>query len=290
MKPGVFRYHRPAALEDALALLAEHGDAAKPIAGGQSLVPMMNLRVAQPAELVDLGDLRDLAGIREAGGMLEIGALARHQTLADSALVRQHCPMLAEAAGSIGHYAIRQRGTLGGSLAHADPAAQLPLVAVTLGAEIEVASQRGRRTVPAADFFVSVMTTALAPDELIVAVRLPAVASGEGQAYRMFNRRSGDYAIVSVAATLQLQGGSVERLRLGVGAVEPAPVLLVDLCAAQQGRRADAAWITELAAAARTAVHAEDDERMPAVYRQELVQTLVSRALAALMDRAGAQA
>jgi carbon-monoxide dehydrogenase medium subunit len=290
MKPGAFRYHRPATLDDALTLLAEHGDAAKPIAGGQSLVPMMNLRVAQPAELVDLGDLRDLAGIREVGGMLEIGALARHQALADSPLVRQRCPLLAEAAGGIGHYAIRQRGTLGGSLAHADPAAQLPLVAATLGAEIEVASRRGHRTVPAAEFFVSVMTTALAPDELIVAVRLPVAAAQEGQAYRMFNRRSGDYAIVSVAATLQLQGGRVERLRLGVGAVEPAPVLLADLCAAQQGRRADAAWINEVAATARTAVQAEDDERMPAVYRQELLETLVSRALTALTDRAGAQA
>jgi carbon-monoxide dehydrogenase medium subunit len=289
MKPGIFRYHRPATLDDALALLAEHGDAAKPIAGGHSLVPMMNLRVAQPAELVDLGDLCDLAGIRDLGGMLEIGALARHQALADSPLLRQRCPLLAEAAGGIGHYAIRQRGTLGGSLAHADPAAQLPLVAVTLGAEIEVASQRGRRTVPAADFFVSVMTTALAPDELIVAVRLPAAAAQEGQAYRMFNRRSGDYAIVSVAATLQLQGGRVERLRLGVGAVEPAPVLLADLCAAQHGRRADAAWISELAAAARTAVQAEDDERTPAVYRQELIETLVARTLTALVDRAGAQ-
>lgn len=289
MKPGAFRYHRPATLDDALALLAEHGDAAKPIAGGQSLVPMMNLRVAQPAELVDLGDLTGLAGIREVGGTLEIGALAGHQTLADSPLVRQRCPLLAEAAGSIGHYAIRQRGTLGGSLAHADPAAQLPLVAVTLGAEIESASQRGRRTLSAADFFLSVMTTALAPDELIVAVRLPAAAVQEGQAYRMFNRRNGDYAIVSVAATLQLQGGRIDRLRLGVGAIEPAPVLLADLCAAQQGRRANAAWITEMAAAARTAVQAEDDERMPAVYRQELLVTLVSRALTAVMDRSGAQ-
>ena len=289
MKPATFSYHRPATLEEALALLAEHGDAAKPIAGGQSLVPMMNLRVAQPAELVDLGDLAGLAGIREVGGVLEIGALACHQALADSALVRQRCLLLAEAAGTIGHYAIRQRGTLGGSLAHADPAAQLPLVAVTLGAEIEVASQRGRRTLSAADFFVSVMTTALAPDELIVGVRFPAAATGEGQAYRMFNRRSGDYAIVSVAASLQLHAGLVQRLRLGVGAVEPVPVLLADLCAAQQGHGADAAWVTEVAAAARMAVQVEDDERMPAVYRQELVETLVSRALTALMDRAGAQ-
>ena len=236
MKPAAFRYHRPATLDAALALLAEHGDAAKAIAGGQSLVPMMNLRLAQPAELVDLGDVAGLEGIRESGGWLEIGARTRHQVVADDERVRARCPLLAEAAGGIGHYAIRQRGTIGGSLAHADPAAQLPLVAVTLGAEIEIASQRGRRRLPAADFFVSVMTTALEPDELIVGVRFPVAVATEGQAFRLFNRRSGDYAIVSVAASLQLRAGRVERLRLGVGAVEPVPALLAALGTSQTGR------------------------------------------------------
>lgn len=287
MKPAAFRYHRPATLDDALALLAEHGDAAKAIAGGQSLVPMMNLRLALPAELVDLGDLAGLDAIREVDGALEIGALTRHQAVADDELVRRRCPLLAEAASGIGHYAIRQRGTLGGSLAHADPAAQLPLIAVTLGAEIVVASQRGRRTLAAADFFVSVMTTVLEPDELIVAVRFPVVAALEGQAMRLFNRRISDYAIVSVAASLQLRAGRVERLRLGVGAVEPVPVLLDDLGARQQGRAADSAWVAEVAAAARTAIQPEDDERTPALYRRELTETLVARALVVAIERAG---
>ena len=288
MKPAAFRYHRPATLDAALALLAEHGDAAKAIAGGQSLVPMMNLRLAQPAELVDLGDVAGLDGIRESGGWLEIGARTRHQVAADDELVRARCPLLAEAAAGIGHYAIRQRGTIGGSLAHADPAAQLPLVAVTLGAEIEIASRRGRRRVPASDFFLSVMTTALEPDELIVGVRFPVTAAQQGQAFRLFNRRSGDYAIVSVAASLQLRAGRVERLRLGVGAVEPVPVLLAALGASQTGRVPDATWIAEVAAAAATSIEPEDDERTPAVYRRELTVTLVSRALAAAVERAGA--
>lgn len=290
MKPARFNYHRPATLDDALALLAEHGDLAKAIAGGQSLVPMMNLRLAQPAELVDLGDLPGLATIREAEGALEIGALVRHQTLADDELVRRCCPLLAEAAAGIGHTAIRARGTLGGSLAHADPAAQLPLVAVTLGAQIVLQSRRGRRSVPAGDFFVSVMTTALEPDELIVAVRFPLVAPQEGQAFRLFSRRSGDFALVSVAASLRLEGGRVGQLRLGIGAVEAVPLALADLAARQAGRTADAAWTGEVAVAAGAAIAPEDTPRIPAQYRRELAETLVERALAAALERAGARA
>lgn len=287
MKPSHFRYHRPATLDEALALLAEHGDAAKAIAGGQSLVPMMNLRLAQPAEVIDLGDLAGLEAIRETGGWIEVGARVRHQVVADDELVRRRCPLLAEAAAGIGHHAIRQRGTLGGSLAHADPAAQLPLVAVTLGAEIELASRRGRRTVAASDFFLSVMTTALEPDELIVAARFPVAAAHEGQAFRLFSRRRGDYAIVSVAASLQLAAGRVERLRLGVGAVEAVPVLLAEIAARQQGRVADAAWIAEVAAAAGAAIQPDDDTRTPAPYRRELAETLVARALAAAAESTG---
>jgi aerobic carbon-monoxide dehydrogenase medium subunit len=287
MKPGAFRYHRPATLDGALGLLAEHGDMAKAIAGGQSLVPMMNLRLAQPAELIDLGDVAGLDVVREHGGFIEVGALVRHQAVADSQLLRQRCPLLAEAASGVGHYAIRQRGTLGGSLAHADPAAQLPLVAVTLGAQIELASRRGRRTVSAADFFVSVMTTALEPDELIVAARFPIVGEQEGQAFRLFSRRCGDFAIVSVAASLQLRAGQIERLRLGVGAVEAVPKLLHELSARQHGRHADAVWAADVAAAARDAIEPEDDERIPASYRRELTETLVARALIAAIERAG---
>lgn len=280
MKPAPFSYHRPRSLAQALALLAEHGAEAKVIAGGQSLGPMMNMRLAQPAQLVDLNALEGLDAIREAADALEIGALARHHALATSPLVRGRCPLLAEAAQSIGHYAIRSRGTLGGSLAHADPAAQLPLVAATLGAEIAAAGPRGERRIPAGDFFVSLMTTALEPDEIIVSVSVPKAAPREAHGYVQFSRRRGDFAIVAVAATLLLDSaGRVERLRLGVGGVEDKPVALNELAARSRGQAADAAWAAAVAAAARDTVEPTDNPRVPAVYRRELVEVLTRRLL-----------
>lgn len=287
MKPAAFRYHRPATLEAALALLAEHGEAARPIAGGQSLVPMMNLRLAQPAELVDIGELSELRGIGEEAGALRIGALVRHHEIEASERARACCPLLTEAAPSIGHYAIRQRGTLGGSLAHADPAAQWPLIAATLGARIEAASARGRRSIDAADFFVAVVTTALEPDELIVSVRFPVADAGEGWGFRSFERRQGDFAIVSAATTLVVSGGRVRRLRLGIGGAGPTPSVLGALAQAQAGRTPDDAWAAEVAGAARDALDIQDDARIPAVYRRELVEAMVRRALDDARARAG---
>lgn len=277
MKPAPFAYHRPRSLADALALLAEHGASARPIAGGQSLGPMMNMRLAQPAQLVDLNALPGLDRVHESADAIEIGALVRHRTIAASPVVGAACPLLAEAAQSIGHYAIRARGTLGGSLAHADPAAQLPLVAVTLGAEIAVAGARGERLVAAKDFFVSLMTTALEPDELIVAVRFPKLLPGERHAYLQFSRRRGDFAIVAVAATLLLDNHSrVKKLRLGVGGVEDKPLALHRLAAQSEGKVADPA---ALAIAARDAVQPTENPRVPAAYRRELVEVLTRRAL-----------
>lgn len=276
MKPAAFHYHRPRTLAQALALLAEHGAEAKLIAGGQSLGPMMNMRLAQPAELVDLNALPDLDFIIEKENVIEIGALARHHALASSPLVRTHCPLLAEAAQSIGHYAIRSRGTLGGSLAHADPAAQLPLVAATLGAEIALAGPRGERRLAAAAFFVSLMTTALEPDEILVSVRFPKAAPGERHAYLHFSRRVGDFAIVAAAVTLLLEGNRVKQLRLGVGGVEDKPVVLAELAARARGKELDP---SALAAAARDAVEPTENPRVPAVYRRELVEVLTRRAL-----------
>lgn len=287
MKPAPFSYHRPRSLAEALAVLGAHGADAKLIAGGQSLGPMMNMRLAQPAHLVDVNGLPGLDFIRDAGEALEIGALTRHHRLAGSALVRTACPLLGEAAQSIGHYAIRQRGTLGGSLAHADPAAQLPLVAVTLGAQLAIAGPRGERRVPAKDFFVSLMTTVLEPDEILVSMSVPKAAPGEGQAYLQFSRRHGDFAIVAVAATLALdRKGRAERQRLGVGGVEATPKLLSALAARGDGRTPDASWAAELAAAAREAVEVTDNPRVPAVYRRELVAVLTRRALLQAAARA----
>lgn len=284
MKPAGFSYHRPRTLGEALELLTVHGDSAKIIAGGQSLVPVMNMRLAAPAQLIDLNGLPGLAEIGVKGAFVEVGALTRHYQLAESELLRSRCPLLAQAAETIGHYAIRQRGTIGGSLAHADPTAQLPLVAVTLNAEIDIASPRGRRTLSAADFFLSVMTTALAHDEVVVAIRFPAATPGEGAAFRIFSRRHGDFAIVAVAATMTVAKARIAGLRIGIGGVGPIPVAYADLCRRFIGQPADASRVKELAQAIRDAVEPEDNSRIPAEYRRELAQTLTERALTRALD------
>lgn len=279
MKPAAFTYLRPASVEEALEQLAEGGAGTKLIAGGQSLGPMMNMRLATPSQLIDLNDLTELAYVREAGEWLEVGALTRHYQIAVSPLVQRHCPLLAQAAQTIGHYAIRQRGTLGGSLAHADPAAQLPLVAVTLGARLTLMGASSVRFVAATDFFLSAMTTALQPDELIASVQFPKALAREAASFKMFNRRHGDYAIVAAATTVALEGGKVKRVRLGLGGVAPMPCRLEAVTLPFLGRVPDVQWVARLAAAVREEVAPEHDARISALYRKELTETLAARAL-----------
>ena len=286
MKPAAFDYFRPSSLEEALQQLAACGDSAKVIAGGQSLGPMLNMRLATPSHLIDLNDLTELAYIRDVGDTLEIGALTRHDQIAESKLVQARCPLLAQAAKTIGHYAIRQRGTMGGSLAHADPVAQLPLIAMTLEARIEIVNSGGQRSLPASAFFQSVMATALAPDEIIRCVHFPKAGVNEGTSFQLFNRRHGDYAIVAVAATVALDGERVARVRVGLSGVSAVPLACDDTVRPFAGRLANAAWATEVALAVREAVSPEDDQRISAVYRKELTQTLVERALVRALSRA----
>ena len=267
MKPAPFRYHRPKSLGEALALLSRHSDS-KLIAGGQSLGPMMNMRLVTPAELIDLNGVAGLDSISEKGDFLEIGALARHHSVANSSLVKISCPLLAEAAGTIGHYAIRSRGTLGGSLAHADPAAQLPLVAATLGAEIVVKGGRGERRIAAKDFFVSMMTTALQPEEIVVSARFPKAVRGERHAWQHFSRRTGDFAIVAVACTLRNR-----NLKIGVGGAEDKPLVFEF-----QDEKPEA-----IPAKVRDSVKPAENPRVPALYRKELVEVLTRRALARVL-------
>ncbi|WP_175821216.1 xanthine dehydrogenase family protein subunit M [Burkholderia sp. BCC0419] len=291
MKPAAFAYHRPRSLDEALALLAEHGDDAKIIAGGQSLVPMMNMRFAQPAHLIDVNALGELRGIQVSGGTLRIGALARHHDVAASETVRANCPLLAEAAATIGHYAIRQRGTLGGSLVNADPAAQLPLIAVTLDAVVEIAGPLGVREIPAREFIVAVMTTDLAPDEIVTALRFPVQmhqeGGGYGHGFNLFTRRHGDFAIVACAAALTLKGDVVQHLTVGAGGVGDTPLALADLSASFVGRRADVALSSEFARAAAAAVEPDDTPEISARFRRELVATLAQRSLTQALERAG---
>lgn len=279
MKPAVFSYHRPHTLGEALSLLALHGFDAKVIAGGQSLAPMMNMRFAQPAHLIDLNALPQLSGVTLAGELLSIGAMTRHHEVATSSTVRAACPLLAEAAATIGHYAIRQRGTLGGSLAHADPAAQMPLIASTLGARIEIAGPDGSREVPATAFLIAVMTTDLAAEEIIRAVHFPVARPDERHAFELFSRRHGDFAIAACALTAVLDGDRFTSLRIGLGGVADAPLVLNELAADFVGAPANAPTLAAIADAVAGAIDPYDQPDISAAYRRDLVRALTARAL-----------
>lgn len=291
MKPAPFTYHRPGSLSEALELMARYGHEAKPLGGGQSLGPMLNMRLARPAHLVDLNDLLEMDYIRDVGGMIEIGGLTRHHRLATAPEIERDLPLLAEAARTIGHYAIRQRGTLGGSLVHADPAAQLPLIAVTLGAEVVLRSARGERDLPAADFLQSIMTVDLADDEIVTAVRFPRQAGGEACAFDLFSRRRGDFALVSVALTMARdEAGAISSLRLGLGGVGPVPQRLTEVEQQAIGCQPDAETAARLARSAAALITPEDNPQVPAAYRRELVESMTARALLRAAGQEGATA
>lgn len=288
MKPAPFEYHAPVTLAEALALKARHGDEAKFLAGGQSLIPAMNFRVAQPASLVDLNGLADLAFIRREAGELRLGALARQRAVERSPLVKEHAPLLHETMPHIAHPQIRNRGTLGGSLAHADPAAELPVIAVALDARLRAQSVRGERWIPAAEFFVSLFTTALEPDEMLVEVALPALPARTGTAFLEAARRHGDYAMLGAAAVVTLDAaGRCERARLvflnaGEGPVDARQAA---------GQLAGQALTAEALAAA--AGHAAEHEISPlggvhasVDYQRHLARVLGRRALSLAADRA----
>ena len=288
MKPARFAYEAPTTLDGALKSLAAAGDGAKVIAGGQSLAPLLNMRLARPDRLIDINAVSELGAIALDGDRLSIGALVRHDALGRNDLVKQRCLLLAHAAETIGHYAIRKRGTIGGSLAHADPAAQLPLVALALDAEMDIRSTRGSRMVAARDFFLSVFSTALDPDELLVRVKVPLPAAGEGFGFRLFNRRAGDFAIVSVAATLARgSGNTIARLRLAIGGIGPVPVRVENLAANEAGEAWSEHWSARVAAAVAGTVEIEENERAPVEFRKELVAALTREALDEALDKAG---
>jgi aerobic carbon-monoxide dehydrogenase medium subunit len=288
VKPARFAYEAPTTVDGVLKSLAAGGDGAKLIAGGQSLAPMLNMRLARPDRLIDINAVSELGEIALDGHRLSIGALVRHDALARDELVKDHCPLLAHAAETIGHYAIRKRGTIGGSLAHADPAAQLPLVALALDAEMDIRSARGSRIVAARDFFLSVFSTALDPDELLVKANVPLPPAEEGFGFRLFNRRAGDFAIVSVAATV-LRGphNTITRLRLALGGIGPVPVRVEHLAAKEAGEALSEHWSATIAAAIAHAVEIEENERAPVEFRKELVVALTREALDEALDKSG---
>ncbi|MGH8648600.1 MAG: FAD binding domain-containing protein [Burkholderiales bacterium] len=278
MKPPPFSYHDPETVADAVALLGRL-DNPKLLAGGQSLMPMLNMRYVLPDHVVDLNGVSELSYLREAGNALEIGAMARQREIEFSDLVRARCPLLHEAILQVGHRQTRNRGTLGGSLCQLDPAAELVAVAAALDATVSIAGPKGRRELPFADFPAGYMTPALAPDELLSGARFPLWAKGHGHAFVEFSRRHGDFAVVSAAALLDVdRSGKIARASVTIGGAGPAPVRARDAERALVGNVASDKLFREACESLR-AINAVGDVHAPAPYRRQLAVVLARRAL-----------
>src|SRR6201996_3213559 len=292
MKASAFSYARAASVIDALELLAAHGDNAKVLSGGQSLMPALNLRLLAPELLVDIGDLSELKGIEVNGNVLRIGALTRHVDVMNSPDIAAHAPLLTEAIAHVAHPAIRNKGTLGGSLAHADPASELPDCMLALDATIIVRGEGGERRIAADDFFTGIYETALSPEELLVAVELPVARSNATHFFHEFARRHGDYAIVGMAAQAIVQKGVFKYLRIALFAVGDRPVLVNAAT-----RLIDVEVTPEVLAGASAALGEEldpqEDQQASPEMRRHLAKVLLARGVAALLrrpDLAGAAA
>jgi len=286
VKPPSFEYVAVASTEEAIAQLAAHGDDARILAGGQSLMPILNMRLATPGRLVDLNRVGTLSYIVERAGGVAIGAMTRQRTAERSELVATAVPLVAEALPWVGHSAIRNRGTIGGSLAHADPAAELPAVAVCLDARLTVRGAAGERTIAAREFFRGYLTTALAPTELLTEVWFPGLPSGSGAAWIELARRHGDYALVGVAAVVTLGGSTVRRASLAVIGVDGVPVRVVDAERLLIGAPLSAESMAAAADRVCRAITPPADIHATAAYRRHLAGLLTVRALTRAGERA----
>jgi aerobic carbon-monoxide dehydrogenase medium subunit len=284
MKASAFSYARPTSLVHALELLAVHGDDAKVLSGGQSLMPAMNLRLISPELIVDIGGIAELKGIAVKGDVLTIGALTRHVDLQRSPEIATHAPLLAEAIAHVAHPAIRNKGTIGGSLAHADPASELPACMIALDATMVIRGQTGERRVAAADFFTGIYETALSADELLTAVELPAARKNSAYFFHEFARRHGDYAIVGAAAQAIVESDVFTNLRLVFFAVGDRPLL-----AGVASRLINVAITPEILADASTALEDEldppEDQQASSSMRRHLAKVLLTCCVAALTGR-----
>ena len=279
MKLPPFDYACPTTLPEAIELLASHDDA-KPIAGGQSLVPMLAFRLAQPTLLVDLRKLADLRGIRISDAGVTLGAMVRWRDIEDDERLETAHPLLKAAIAHVAHYQIRNRGTVGGSIAHADPAAEMPGIAITCDAEIAVVGKSGAHVIQAADFFQGALTTALTPDEIIVEIRLPAWPAGRRWGFQEFARRRGDFAMAAAAVFYdQDERGKARNAHVGVIGVGDRPLRLTAVEDVLNGQSIDEATIAKADAATSAAVDPQDDIHASAAYRRSLVGTMVERAL-----------
>lgn len=282
MIPVSFTYERARSIEDAVARIGTGGG--KIIAGGHSLVPLMKLRLSEPGRLIDITRIPGLSGIRENGGRIEIGATTTHHDIATSKLLHDKCPMVAEAAAEIGDAQVRNRGTIGGSIAHADPAADMPAVMLAADAEIEIRGAGGTRTVKAADYFQGFYTVDLGPSEIITAIRLAPVRSG---GYAKLHQRASHYAIVGVAAALELKGGVIQSARIGVTGATTHAVRLTDVENALTGKQALADVIGAAShSAGSTLADLNADLHGSAEYRRAMIPVFVRRALEKALTRA----
>ena len=275
-----FNYHRPTSLDAAANLRADCEDAVF-LSGGQTLIPTLKQRLAAPTDVIDLGSVEGLAGIDVNEKRVVIGAMTRHADVVSDALVAAHAPLLAAATGHVADPAVRHRGTLGGALAHADPAGDLAAVALALDAELVAAGPSGRRTIPAADFFVDFLQTALAPDEILVEVRLPKQQGQWGVHYEKFNRVAQAWAIVGVAAAVRRENGSIAEARVGLTNMGSTPVRATGVEAALAGAAAEAGAIDAAAQHAADGTSPPSDLNGQADYRQHLARVLTRRAVAA---------
>ncbi len=279
MKPPAFEYAAPATIDEAVALLASRGGNAKIIAGGQSLMPMLAFRLAAPELLVDLKRLQGLDAIAIGDDGVRLGAKVRWCDIERDARLKQAHPLLAEAVTHIAHYQIRNRGTVGGSLAHADPAAEMPGIALTCEAELSIVGPKGGRAEKAADFFKGSLTTSLEPDEILTEVLLPRWPQGRRWAFLEFSQRRGDFALAGVALFYDLQNGAIANAHVGAIGVGDAPVRLHAAEAVLNGRALDDKAIEDAASAARESVDPPSDIHAPSDYRRALLGTLLTRAL-----------
>ena len=279
MKPPKFDYHAPTSVDEALALLARYGGDAKVLAGGQSLMPLLNFRLSRPAALVDLNRIPSLAYIREEQGRVSFGAMTRQRAVEFSPVVKARVPLLAEATRWVAHLPIRTRGTIGGSIAHADPSAEYPAVLTALEGEVVARGPKGERVIEAKDLFQTYLTTCLTPEEILVEVRLPAMPAGAGWALEEFSRRHGDFAIIAIACMVVPDGQRCTRARLATAGTGPVPVRLR---AAEEILERDGLGEAALEAAARRAselVSPDADIHASADYRRHLTGVLTRRAL-----------
>jgi carbon-monoxide dehydrogenase medium subunit len=281
MYPAQFEYHKAGTVKEALDLLAKYKDEAKLLAGGHSLLPAMKLRLAQPKHLIDIGKVSGLAGVKEEGSTLVIGAMTTHYAIESSAVLKSKCPLLPEVAGHIGDPMVRNMGTLGGSLAHADPAADWPAAVIALGAEFVAEGPKGKRTIKVDDFFKGILTTALAENEILTEIRVPACGANVKCAYAKFPHPASRFAVVGVAAVLTMDGGKISKASIGITGAGTKATRAKGVEGAIAGKPADAASIQAAASSAAEGVDVQADLQGSVEYKQHLLRVFAKRAMEA---------